>query len=181
MTSKLTFLFILPGRGREILSLRHRVQTGSGAHPLSYQMGTGGSFAGNKAAESGHFPPSRAEVNNTCCYTSTPPYEGVSKSFRTQSITKYTLTKINTCWEAIQRVMAEKLSRLTHKIAIKLHLVAESCTIRSSRYRRPVRKLLDTHWYVVMASYLLSTVTTSLLPVYNSRAAIKSVTNMRAV
>jgi len=30
-------------------------------------------------------------------------------------------------------VMAAKLTRLTHKIAIKLHLVAESCTICSSR------------------------------------------------
>jgi len=28
--------------------------------------------------------------------------------------------------------MAAKLSRLTHKIAIQLHLVAESCTICSS-------------------------------------------------
>jgi len=28
----------------------------------------------------------------------------------------------------MQRVMAAKLSRLTHKIAIQLHLVAESCT-----------------------------------------------------
>jgi hypothetical protein len=35
--------------------------------------------------------------------------------------------------------MAAKLTRLTHEIAIQLHLVAESCT----RSRRPVRKLLD--------------------------------------
>jgi hypothetical protein len=40
--------------------------------------------------------------------------------------------------------MAAKLTRMTHEIAIQLHLVAESCTIRSSRSRRPVRKLLDT-------------------------------------
>jgi hypothetical protein len=31
-------------------SLRHRVQTGSGTHPASYPMGTGGSFPGDKAA-----------------------------------------------------------------------------------------------------------------------------------
>jgi hypothetical protein len=31
-------------------SLRHHVQTGSGAHPASYPMGTGGSFSGFKAA-----------------------------------------------------------------------------------------------------------------------------------
>jgi hypothetical protein len=42
-------------------------------------------------------------------------YEDVSKSFRTESITKYTLTTINTGREATQRVMAAKLNRLTHK------------------------------------------------------------------
>jgi hypothetical protein len=40
--------------------------------------------------------------------------------------------------------MAAKLTRLTHKIAIQLHLVAESCITCSSHSRRPVRKLLDT-------------------------------------
>jgi len=30
--------------------LRYSVQTGSGAHPASYQMGTRGSFTGVKAA-----------------------------------------------------------------------------------------------------------------------------------
>jgi hypothetical protein len=54
---------------------------------------------------------------------------------------KYMLTKINTCWEATERVMAAKLTRLTHKMAMQLHLVAESCTVCSSRSRRPVRKL----------------------------------------
>jgi len=32
--------------------------------------------------------------------------------------------------------MAEKLTKLTHKIAVQLHLVAQRC----SRSRRPVRK-----------------------------------------
>jgi hypothetical protein len=50
----------------------------------------------------------------------------------------------NTRWEGTQRVMAANLTRLTHKIAIQLHLVAESCTICSSRSMRPVRRLLDT-------------------------------------
>jgi len=40
--------------------------------------------------------------------------------------------------------MVAKLTRLTNKIAIKLHLVAGSCTICRSRSRRTVRKLLDT-------------------------------------
>jgi hypothetical protein len=50
----------------------------------------------------------------------------------------------NTRWEATQRVMAAKLTRVTHKISIQLHLVAENYTICSYRSRRPVRKLLDT-------------------------------------
>jgi len=45
--------------------------------------------------------------------------------------------------------MAAKLTRLTHKILIQLHLVAESCTICSSRSRRPVRKLMDTLSYII--------------------------------
>jgi hypothetical protein len=43
--------------------------------------------------------------------------------------------------------MVAKLNILTHKIAIRLHLLAESRTICSSRSRRPVRKLLDTPSY----------------------------------
>jgi hypothetical protein len=41
------------------------------------------------------------------------------------------------------------LDWLTHKIAIQLHLVAESFTICSSRASRRVRKLLDTPSYLV--------------------------------
>jgi len=40
--------------------------------------------------------------------------------------------------------MAAKRTRLTHIIPIQLHPAAESCTICSSRARRPLRKLLDT-------------------------------------
>jgi hypothetical protein len=40
------------------------VQTGSGAHPASYPMGTGGSFPGGKARPADHSPPSTAEVKN---------------------------------------------------------------------------------------------------------------------
>jgi hypothetical protein len=43
--------------------------------------------------------------------------------------------------------MAAKLTRLTHKMVAQLHLVAQNCTIYSSRSRRPVRKLLDTLSY----------------------------------
>jgi hypothetical protein len=50
--------------------------------------------------------------------------------------------------EATRCVMAAKLTRLTHKIVIQLHLVAENCTICSSRFRRPVRKLLDIPTYI---------------------------------
>jgi hypothetical protein len=40
--------------------------------------------------------------------------------------------------------MVAKLARLTHKVAIQLHSVAETCTTYSSLSRLPVRKLLDT-------------------------------------
>jgi hypothetical protein len=45
--------------------------------------------------------------------------------------------------------MVTKLTRLTHKMAIQLHLMAESCIICNSRYRQLVRKLVDTrsYWY----------------------------------
>jgi hypothetical protein len=56
-------------------------------------------------------------------------YEGVSKSFRTKPITKYTLRIMNTPYEATRRVMLTKLTRMTHKIAIQLNLMAESCAI----------------------------------------------------
>jgi hypothetical protein len=52
--------------------------------------------------------------------------------------------------------MAAKLTRLTHNIVIQLPLVAESCTICSSRSRRPVRKLLDTPTYVNVTATLTS-------------------------
>jgi hypothetical protein len=61
-------------------------------------------------------------------------------------------TTINTCWEATQRVMAAKITRVTHKIAIQLNLMAESCTICSSRSRWPVQKLLDTASYRSMSN-----------------------------
>jgi len=44
--------------------------------------------------------------------------------------------------------MAAKLTRLTHKISIQLHLVAESCIIWSSCSRWPVQKYLDTPSYL---------------------------------
>jgi len=51
-------------------------------------------------------------------------------------------TTENTSSEATQRVIAVKHTRLTHKIVIQLHLVAESCTICSCRSMWPVQKLL---------------------------------------
>jgi hypothetical protein len=45
--------------------------------------------------------------------------------------------------------MTAKLTTLTQKIALQLHLLAESYTICSSRFRWPVRKFLDTPSYDV--------------------------------
>jgi hypothetical protein len=77
---------------------------------------------------------------NLGCHSRMDIYEGVPKSFRTESITKYMLTTINTRWEATRRLMAAKLTRLTQNSD-------ESCTICSSHSRRSVRKLLDTLSY----------------------------------
>jgi hypothetical protein len=100
-------------------------------------------------------------------------YEGVSKSFRTESITKYILTKKKR-WEATQRVMAAKLTRLTLKIAIQLHLVAEIRTTCSSRSRRPVRKLLDTALY--MARNWYSTAAREILSLWTQKGSINVLT-----
>jgi hypothetical protein len=85
-------------------------------------------------------------------------YEGVSKSFRNESMKKYTLTTINTRRGATQRDMAAKLTRLTHKIAIQLYLVAERRPICSSRPRLPVRKLLDTLLYNILTRGILKSI-----------------------
>jgi len=62
--------------------------------------------------------------------------------------------------------VAEKFTKLCHKTVIKLHLVAESCTICSSRSRRPVRKLLNT------PSYIFPLTQKSLIPL-NCRKMMK--------
>jgi hypothetical protein len=97
----------------------------------------------------------------------THTHKGVSKNFRTESITKYTLTTINTRWEATQRIMVAKLTRLTHEIAIQLHLVAESYTTCSSRSRWPVRKLLDTPSYIPNVNTYIYTYTRARARAFN--------------
>jgi hypothetical protein len=56
----------------KVLSLFQVIQTGSGAHPASYPMGTGGSFLEVKRLEheADHSPPASAEVKNIWTYTS---------------------------------------------------------------------------------------------------------------
>jgi hypothetical protein len=64
----------LDGRGTEVrfsagardVSLLSSVQTGSGAHPASYPMDTGGSFPGVKRPmrEAEQSPPSSAEIKS---------------------------------------------------------------------------------------------------------------------
>jgi len=56
-----------------IFCLRHRIQTGSGAHSASCTMGTGISYPGVKrlGREADHLPPSSAEVKNVWSCTST--------------------------------------------------------------------------------------------------------------
>jgi hypothetical protein len=52
------------------------VQTGSGAHPASCTVGTGGLFPGGNAGpgrDADHSSPFSAEVKNERSYTSSPP------------------------------------------------------------------------------------------------------------
>jgi len=42
--------------GAGTFPLCHRFRTGCGAHPVSYVMGTGSSFFGDKAAEAWNWP-----------------------------------------------------------------------------------------------------------------------------
>jgi hypothetical protein len=58
------------------MNILHVVQTGSGVHPNSYPMGTGGSFPGvmRPGREADHSPPTSAEVKKMWIYTSTPSY-----------------------------------------------------------------------------------------------------------
>jgi hypothetical protein len=55
--------------------LHHCIQTGSGAHPASYPMGTRGSFAEVKQLEheADHTSPASADIKIAWGYTSTPP------------------------------------------------------------------------------------------------------------
>jgi hypothetical protein len=82
-----TALFGLGGRGLgvrvpvgEEFSLLHVVQTGSGGHPASYPVATGGGGGGispgvkRPGREADHSPPTSAEVKKTLIYTFTPPY-----------------------------------------------------------------------------------------------------------
>jgi hypothetical protein len=50
--------------------------------------------------------------------------------------------------------MAAKPTRLTHKLVIQLHLVAESYTICSSHSTQPIQKLLDTTSYYYPPIYV---------------------------
>jgi hypothetical protein len=104
---------------------------------------------------SNKYVPKRKHLNCTFRLLQKLTHEGVYKSFRTESITKYTLTTINTRWGATQRAVAAELTTLTHKMAIQLHLVTENCIICSSRSRRPVRKLLDALSYTTNLAFWL--------------------------
>jgi hypothetical protein len=56
---------VRPPTEAEDFSSNFCIQTGSGAHPSSYTVGTGGSFPGGKAqlgCDANHSPPSSAEV-----------------------------------------------------------------------------------------------------------------------
>jgi hypothetical protein len=60
----------------EVFSSNLCFQTGSGAHPASYTVGTGGSFPGGKQRperDADHSLPSSAEIKKERSYTSSHP------------------------------------------------------------------------------------------------------------
>jgi len=65
-----------PRRGSDIFSLRHPVQTSSGAHPASYPQVLGTLSLGVKwpGHEANHSLPSSAEVKTVWSCTTTPHY-----------------------------------------------------------------------------------------------------------
>jgi hypothetical protein len=64
-------------------------------------------------------------------------------------------TTTNTPGEATQSAIVAKLTRLTHKIAVQLHLVEHSSTICSSHSRQPVQKLQNTPSYTVLLHLMI--------------------------
>jgi hypothetical protein len=72
---------------------------------------------------------------HTYIHTYIHTYEGASKIFRMRQRNNN---------KHSSRSNTKGYGGKTHKIAIQLHLVTESSTICSSRFKRPVRKLLDT-------------------------------------
>jgi len=68
----------IPGEASDgIFSLRLHVQTGSGDHPATSPVGTGGGalslWVKLPGREAEHSPPSNSEVMNSCRYTSITP------------------------------------------------------------------------------------------------------------
>jgi len=62
-------------QGQWCYSFRHCVQTGSGAHPVSYPMGIGASYPRGKSSRGA--PPPSAQIKNAWSWTSTPPYVSI--------------------------------------------------------------------------------------------------------
>jgi hypothetical protein len=62
------------GQGQYFSAL-HVIQTGSGAHPAYYPMGTGGDFPGLKrpGSEADRSPPSSTEIKNGAAISPSPP------------------------------------------------------------------------------------------------------------
>jgi len=113
------------------------------AHPASYPVDTGGSFR-------------RGKMTGAWGWPLTPLLPTLRmRGAMLGCIHKFPNWIDNTRWETTQM-----LTGLSHRIAIQLHLVAESYTICSSRSRRPVREFLNTPSYLnspnsFMALYLI--------------------------
>jgi hypothetical protein len=104
----------------------YRVQTGSGAHPASYSMGTGGPSLGVKrqGREVDHSLASSAEVKNGWSYASTPPSvfmawclvkhrDNLTFTFWCRIVSlitnfNYNLIGISICWTILLHVLTDR-------------------------------------------------------------------------
>jgi hypothetical protein len=68
--------------------------------------------------------------------------------------------------------MVAKLTRMTQKIVILWHLVAESCTTCHSQSSQQVRELLETPSYMYSYNMVLVSLYSLMLPVLANKAPV---------
>jgi hypothetical protein len=145
--------------GVRLFSLRHRVQTDSGAKRASYTMGTGSTFPGG---EVDHSPPFRAKVKNAWGYTSTPPYVFTTwclVTHRNKFTLPFTLNEEQLAWKQMVVTIYKKetfMAKMLHIAYVswkilrgsRLNVIAVEAYIRKHSFNKAYIKeflLASTH------------------------------------